>query len=160
MIAFLRDQNPKVMEDMATVIAGTVFPPGADAEAARAAFHTALADRWRYRLRADAEYLAWRREREPGYMPPDEPDPNAWEHLTAEQRRDRVRLQRRLGHGREQIQGLSPARRRAMLHVDRTLGGDPGDALARLRKLSSGNDAELRALAMATLDRLAVLEGR
>ncbi len=126
--------------------------------AATAASYADLAARWKYPLRQDAEYLAWRRGREPGYTPPDEPDPDAWENLSDEQRRQRLQWDRALEYARERMGGLTPERRRVYDYIDGALMADKGGAHARLRRLASKDDPDLSALAMATLDGLARLE--
>lgn len=152
MVEFLRYQRPAFAEDMADSIANTAYPPGTDIEAATAARYADLADAWKDYLRRNEEYLAWRREREPGYTPPDEPDPNAWENLTEEQRREDRRTERLLQQARERIQGLSPVRRRVFLHTEEAIMEQRTVVHARLRRIAMRADADIAELAMATVE--------
>src|SRR5262245_23051409 len=103
MVEFLRVQRPNFVAPMAERIDNVPYPSGTDVEAATAANYANLANTWKHYLRRNAEYLAWRREREPGYAPPDEPDPNDPENWTDERRRAHLRAERLVTQGRERI---------------------------------------------------------
>jgi hypothetical protein len=106
MAEFLRQHLHTISPDHADRLASAVYPPGTDVAAATAARYRIYAEAWTVSLRGDPAYLAWRREREPGYMPLDDSEPialaRAWESLTPEAwaalpeeyREERVRLAR------------------------------------------------------------------
>jgi hypothetical protein len=106
MAEFLRQHLHTISPDHADRIASAVYPPGTDVAAATAAWYRSYAEAWTVWLRRHPDYLAWRREREPGYMPLDDSEPialaRAWENLTPEAwaalpeeyREERVRLAR------------------------------------------------------------------
>ena len=106
MAEFLRHQTPKIFEQQAKLIASIAHPRGTDIEAATATQYTLYAEAWAVPLRRDPEYLAWRRERKPDYMPLDDSapiamarswenvTPDAWAALPEAYREERVRLAR------------------------------------------------------------------
>ena len=106
MAGFLRHRNPRIFEQQAKLIASIAYPRGTDIAAATAATYTSYAEAWMVPLRSDPEYRAWRREREPGYMPLDDSAPIAmacsWENVTLDAwaalpeayRKERARLAR------------------------------------------------------------------
>ena len=106
MAEFLRQHLHTVEPEQAERLARAVYPPGTDVEGVRAAWYRLSAEAWTVPLRSNPEYLAWRREREPGYVPLEDGEPIAmarsWENLTPEAwaalpedyREERVRLAR------------------------------------------------------------------
>lgn len=159
MAEFLRFHNPQIVQAMAKQIADISYPPGTDVEAATAAIYADLAAAWKYPLRRDAEYLAWRRGHEPGYMLPDEPDPSDWENLPHEERRQQQRKEHQLAQARERVEGLSPARRRVLIHVEESLLQQGADVHGRLRMIANRGDADVAALALTVSEGLARIEG-
>ena len=152
MVEYLRAHEPSIMAQLAHVEA----TPGHDPEVVRADALRAVADVWKYGLRRKPAYLAWRREREPGYRPPDDPDPNARENLTDMQRLDRLRARRQMAQAGERFQRLSPEQQRVARYVNKRLF-DLFAVQSRLQQLGVDGDDQTRALAGALGEGLSVL---
>lgn len=152
MADFIRGHKPEVVAQLADVDATA----GHDPIAVRAGMLRGVADAWKHSLRRDADYLAWRRDREPGYRPPDEPDPNAWENLTDVERMERRRAQRKLAQMGERLGSLSPDQQRIYRYVHKRQG-ELFEVYSKMHEIGKSGDEHVRALAEAFGEGLGIL---